>query len=290
MIFPIQSVSLYQQLVSPLHSPDSHIRTTARLILVLLILRIPWIWLMFFVGKIPILNGFGSAVFVTGTAAVTAYLIWHEKDHLHEFHLDRLAVLFFLIGHPLHLLLIALGWKTVPVATLPLYALFGIAPLWLIWKLHGHWRLVPRMNRSAIAWVAAGSVTGIILGGTARVLIWFQDGESFALLPSAVSGGDLLLNILYQAVFAALNEEPVFRGLLWGCLVRLNWPVRQILLFQAALFAFAHLDALIVGSWITPLIAFLLALVFGWLAWRSRTIASSTIAHGIINGLGTFMR
>jgi membrane protease YdiL (CAAX protease family) len=281
---------LYRQLAAPLHDPDSHIRTTARLILVLLILRIPWIWLMDFVGKIPALHGFGSAVFVTGTAAVTAFLIWHERDHLGEFHLDRLALLFFLIGHPIHLLLIVSGWKGVPAATLPLYAFFALAPLWLLWKLRGHWRLVPRMKSSAIGWVLAGISTGVICGGFARILIWFQDGKSFDLFPSSVFAGDLLVNILYQAVFAALSEEPVFRGLLWGCLARLNWPLHRILLFQAALFAAAHFDALLFGSWVTPLIAFLLALTFGWLAWHSHSNAAPIIAHGIINGIGTHMR
>jgi membrane protease YdiL (CAAX protease family) len=165
-----------------------------------------------------------------------------------------------------------------------------VLPIWLLWKLRTHWKWNPRPILSTLGWIAAGIAAGVLMAFSARIIIWFQDARSFALLPVSISARDLLLNVLYQTANAALNEEPVFRAILWGYLARLNWPPLRILVFQAALFGFAHLDAALFGSWVTPLIAFLYGLVFGWLVWRSKTIVPSIIAHGITNGIGTFLR
>ncbi len=283
--------SLYHELTAPLSSPDPHLRTTAKLIYILLFLRIPCIYLMVPIGAfIPPLRGFGSGIFLTGTAAMVAYLIWHEMDYLREFHIDRPVVMLFLLGKPFELLFIALGWRTPAVATWPLYALYILAPMWLLWKLHGRWRELPKPPVGALPWTLVGVGLGILFGFAGRYIIWVQSEGGLALFPRSLSPGVLILTVLYQAAFAGLSEEPVFRGFLWGYLDKLNWPAHKIIVFQASLFALAHLDALFLRWWLTPLFALGMGLVFGWLVWRSRSIMTTITAHSLINGIGMAMQ
>ena len=88
---------------------------------------------------------------------------------------------------------------------------------------------------------------------------------------------------LYHLGFAPLNEEPLFRGFLWGTLRQLKWKEIWIWLFQAVLFTLAH----IYFASQYPLLFWLYipgaALLLGLLAWRSRSIAGGILAHAMIN-------
>jgi hypothetical protein len=83
---------------------------------------------------------------------------------------------------------------------------------------------------------------------------------------------------------AAIDEEPLFRGFLWGYLRDLGWKEKWILIFQAFLFWTIHIN-----YWNKfPFIILLpfLGLLLGILAWRSRSIATSMAAHAGYNTLG----
>ena len=97
---------------------------------------------------------------------------------------------------------------------------------------------------------------------------------------------------LYQLGYAAISEEPVFRGFLWGYLRRSQWKEKWIWLFQAGLFAIAHFHFLrypgrhfISVLFIIPIAA----LVFGLAAWRTRSIAASMAAHAANNALPPYL-
>ena len=83
---------------------------------------------------------------------------------------------------------------------------------------------------------------------------------------------------------AAVMEEPLFRGFMWGCLEKSGWRQAWILLFQATIFCIGHVYYLphdpifFIGTFID-------ALVFGFLVWKSKSIGTSMIAHGLINSL-----
>lgn len=98
-----------------------------------------------------------------------------------------------------------------------------------------------------------------------------------------------LVWIPYQIGYAAVNEEPVFRGFLWGHLQKGGWRDVWIWLFQAGLFVFAHLYYINTAPIMFWFIVPLGALVFGWLAWCSRSIAASMVTHGVSNALGYTM-
>ncbi len=90
----------------------------------------------------------------------------------------------------------------------------------------------------------------------------------------------------YQTGYAAVSEEPLFRGFLWGYLRKGGWSDGWICLFQAGLFMLGHiyyLNSLPISFWIIVPTG---GLVLGWLAWRSRSIATSISAHATLNALG----
>ena len=88
---------------------------------------------------------------------------------------------------------------------------------------------------------------------------------------------------LYHLGFASINEEPLFRGFLWGFLRQMNWKEIWIWLFQTVLFTLAH----VYFASQYPLLFWLYipfaALLLGLLTWRSRSIAGSMLAHAMIN-------
>jgi membrane protease YdiL (CAAX protease family) len=283
-------ISLYQELIAPLSGADPHLRVTARLIALLLFLRIPWLYLALPFSRFRPLSGFGSSVYVTGTASILAYLIWHERDHLAAYHVDRVVIVLFLLGKPLELAFMVMGWRSsLGPAVLPLYTVYLLAPIWLLWKLRGRWRRLPGPPAGVLRWMGVALGLGLLFGFMGRYLIWIQAGAAFPLLPRPLSIELLIQTVLYQAASAGLSEEPLFRGFLWGYLHKLGWPVKRVLIFQASLFALAHLDALLIGYWITTFLALVIGLVLGWLVYRSRSITTTITAHGLINGIGTLM-
>lgn len=82
---------------------------------------------------------------------------------------------------------------------------------------------------------------------------------------------------------AAVLEELLFRGFIWGYLIKLKWKENWIWLLQAFLFMMGHICYL--GSYD---LAFFIgipatALILGLLAWKSRSISTSMTAHALVN-------
>jgi len=101
--------------------------------------------------------------------------------------------------------------------------------------------------------------------------------------------GTAALLILYQAAYAGLSEEPLFRGFLWGYLRKLGWSENKILLSQAGLFAFAHVELLLAGWPISFALTFVGGVLLGWLVMRSRSISVSILSHGFANAVGNMI-
>lgn len=84
-------------------------------------------------------------------------------------------------------------------------------------------------------------------------------------------------------------EEVIFRGLLWKFLKKQNWSDFWIVIFQVILFWFAHGDRIFtypVDFWI---IIPLGSILFSLIAWRSRSITPSSIAHILLNVLFAYI-
>jgi len=234
-----------------------------------------------------------GALFEISTYLLTLFLIWWERDRLSEFHIGWLAVGIIITCKPLETLILRL-WRIQNTGLT-----FPGLPALIIWAAAGILLVMLFINRPALRkidktegrWFLTGLIAGIQIAIALAFPVAAQlmmEGAPIQPHPSLL--GFIILpfasNFLYQLGYAAVSEEPLFRGFLWGYLRRVGWQDRWILLFQAALFMLSHIyyvDQLPYSFWIIVPFG---ALVMGWLAWRSRSIATSMAAHAAMNTLG----
>jgi membrane protease YdiL (CAAX protease family) len=258
-------------------------RLIGRMILsLLLVLRIPYT--IAIIHWLPIENQTGAAIYELGSYSLIVFLIWWEREQLAQFHFDLLPLSCFLILRPIHTVILNY-WNVDSPLKFPrlpaLFILFLAAGLALSLLKSGY-KLTPLTRRNVI-WLAIGLGVGLSFSV-------FQNPREFlsALYNPAINSSALfkstVLTILYHLGFAPINEEPLFRGFLWGYLRQQNWRESWIWLFQTSLFMIAHIyrmnqDPLFFWIYIP-----LAGLLLGWLTWRSRSLAPAMLAHGLING------
>ena len=230
-------------------------------------------------------------VFEIGTYFLTACLIWWERERLAHFHIDGLALGIIILFKPVQTLYLTIVWNfnSNPLAfpNWPGLFLWGIslglvAALWLS---RAPW---PKLSRKSWIWFGAG-----ILAGLLTVLLM-----AYPMSLQVNNGSDCvssqMLTVLrralpaffYQLGYAAVSEEPLFRGFLWGYLRLAGWKNRWICLLQASLFMLGHSFYIIRAPISFWLIVPFGAIVFGGLVWRTKSLSSSLAAHGISNALG----
>jgi membrane protease YdiL (CAAX protease family) len=96
-----------------------------------------------------------------------------------------------------------------------------------------------------------------------------------------------LLAWLREAIYVALGEEILFRGLLGGWLIRrLGFVIGNTI--QAFVFIMPHLLLLLVSLTLWPVIIvqLLAGWLFGWLRYRSNSILPGWVAHSLSNAFG----
>jgi len=267
----------------PIPIDQTHIRTTQRLILGLLLVRLLMglSELLTYPG-FPVLGAVAALIYVSVTYAMTAVLIWRERERLADFYIGRAAVIIFIAGKPVILLAAILGLThflgmndALPFVILTPIS-FGL--LWVLWK---DKRVIladrPGLLRRLLLGVGAGGVLGALIG----YLILLQSGPS----GQPMSLPLVILLPLIQLANAATCEEPLFRGFLWGLLNQRGWRTGVVWLFQATIFWLSHIVYVIyfpISFWI---IVPLMGLAFGLIAWGARDIAPSMLAHSLVNGL-----
>lgn len=268
----------------PANEQKNHQRITLLVLIILLLLRIPYVILVTYL--MPVEDQRGGAVYEVGTYLLIAILIWWERSQLAKFHMDMLALVFILVFRPLQTLILN-HWKVDSPLTFPNPAaliIWGIS-LGLILLLWRSGFKPKRIQNIDLAWLGIGLFAGLVFSILENPKP-FQSSFTNSHLPSTrflsmlASTGTIFF---YHAGFAAVNEESLFRGFLWGSLRERKWREVWIWLFQAALFTCAHVY--FAGQY--PLLFWiyipLAALLLGWLAWCSRSIAGSILAHAMIN-------
>lgn len=227
------------------------------------------------------------------TYLLTAALIWWHIDDLSAFHVDGLAILVIALFKPVQTVVLSLeGFNDMRMA-------WPHWPALVIWVIAlclclAVWRRRPsllRVTRGSLKWLTlgagAGVATAVLLGYPASLQVAAAQVPSTAALPGLIA--ESIPWSLYQIGYAAISEEPLFRGFLWGHLRQLGWRHPWILLFQTGLFTLAHIYYLPsnpISFWIIVPVS---GLVLGALAWRSRSIATSMAAHGMMNAFGFTM-
>jgi membrane protease YdiL (CAAX protease family) len=251
----------------------------------LLILRLP-----FLTGIAMVANPIWlSPIYEIGTYFLTACLIYLERQRLTDFHIDKLSLIIIILFKPLQTILLnIMGLQDWPLA-------FPHWPSFLIWMiaiclsiaLWRHRQELPAFSKTSFGWFGIGLVVGLVITLLLAYPGTLQLEPNLYANPSTylanIKGLPLLFS--YQLGYAAVSEEPLFRGFLWGFLLKSGWKNIWIWLFQAFLFVLGHLFYLQtypISFWVIVPFA---ALVFGAIAWRSKTISSSLAAHAISNAL-----
>lgn len=150
-------------------------------------------------------------------------------------------------------------------------------------------------DKKSWLWLGAGILTGMIMGIIAAYIFSHYQTPNLANRESIsviLASPELIIKYLsliillpvIQMVLAGALEEPLFRGFLWGALRRSRWKDGWICLFQASLFCLGHIYYIPLKLYWSFALTFIGAVVFGILAWRSRSIATSIAAHGFDNG------
>jgi membrane protease YdiL (CAAX protease family) len=243
-------------------------------ILVLFILRIPVLgFCTFFFDENTC--RFIEQIYGIGTYIFTALFIWIEREKLEDYHIDKIVLLIFTLG-PLWYVNSQLLFR-IPMMIIGLLLLVSI--LVVRTKL-------PKIKAKIFVWLLIGIIAGIAL----ETVLAFYEVSGYkgirANLPFSVWFIPFIMRFMTQITNAAIFEEPFFRGILWGYLRKKKWKEIHICLFQAGLFMLGHtyyINWIPFSFWIfVPLSGF----VLGLLVWRSRSIATSMFAHGIVNSLG----
>jgi membrane protease YdiL (CAAX protease family) len=249
----------------------------------LLFIRLPLEAGIFYFVQLPWLH----PLFESSTYVLTLCLIWWERDRLALFHIDALVIMIIIFIKPLQTLILAitpydsiLAFPNIP----SLIIWIGAAVLFIVIRKKRPDLL--KVQKTSSRWFGIGILAGI---GKAVLL-----GYPMALQSNIIRMGQHTLFIefllflpffIVQLGSAAIAEEPLFRGFLWGHLRKAGWNEWGIWLFQTFLFMLGHiyyLPQLPISFWIIVPVG---ALVSGLLAWKSRTIASSMAAHGLSNVL-----
>lgn len=233
-------------------------------------------------------------VYEVGTYLLVAVLLIWEDHSLLDYHINALAIWIMILFKPIETIYLSIltrfDHKIIVPMAFPKFPslIIWIIALGLLIRFRGRLFQKGAVRFGDRKWLLFGGLAGLSLvlvnsfPMSLQIVNANQDHRNY--ISSHLING--LVWIPYQIGYAAVNEEPVFRGFLWGFLRKSGWRDIWIWLFQAGLFVFAHLyyiDSAPISFWfIIPLYA----LVFGWLAWRSRSISTSIVAHGVSNGLG----
>lgn len=261
----------------------------------LLFLRIP------FAGSLPYLfqdqanwgqiQPWLDGWFQVGTYFLTACLIWWEKRNLANFHIGKFSLGIIILFKPIQTLILA-TWEIEHPLTFPNPLSFAIwiSAIVLLIALLPHRTELPKLHKRSFKTFAIGIIAGF---GTAVILSYpfliQMDTPAYKLNQNEIVELTLRLvpGFFYQLGYAAVSEEPLFRGFLWGYLRKAGWKDVWIWIFQATLFTVAHIyyvNKLPISFWlVVPIVSLLL----GLLTWRYRSITPSLSAHGFTNAAGT---
>lgn len=259
---------------------------TNRLILALLLVRFLYGALTALLLPLAsLVVSFFNVIYILLTYLITAQLIWHERHRLSKYQMSKLAVYLFILAVPYLLILNYLGAGR--INTLQIIATWTMLPisLWLLLSLRRDPSQVLSNPSKLPTWIMVGVLAGIAGGFFSGFMLRLQHGGSG--IEHAPVAWLILPTI--QLSTAAIQEEPLFRGFLWGYLEDKGWHGKWIWLAQAGFFWLGHIYYLgrdPISFWlVVPLMGMLLGLV----AWRAKDAAPSMFTHAITNGVGSIV-
>jgi membrane protease YdiL (CAAX protease family) len=180
-------------------------------------------------------------------------------------------------------------WKFDSLLTFPKpfsLIIWSISILLILSLILGKYKF-PKIHLNIIVWLIIGFISGIFT----VLLIGYPGslGIERSLLPYSFQQFISSLSpqlFFYQAGYAAVSEEPLFRGFLWGYLRKIRISNFKILLIQAFLFMVGHIYRIKTDPISLFIVVPIGAIILGILAWRSKTISTSIVTHATVNAIG----
>jgi hypothetical protein len=249
---------------SALSAPSrKHLLLGLALLTGLLILRFPLLILtdLFIRGQTP---WWVPALYYGGTYFLTAWLIWHERDRLATFWIDLPVAITFLCQ----------------VFCFPI----GIG---LFAKMRKSGSRFPKPPAGVWYWALIGPFLAVLLAVGIQLSGMFPAATRLSPPPDWIH---LVVTIAMQTTMAAVFEEPLFRGFLWGYMRTAGFRNFWIWLFQALFFTAGHvyyLSSEALGTWFLRMM--LPALLIGLIAWGAKSIFASMITHGTFNAVSDML-
>lgn len=243
----------------------THERVSWALLAGLLFLRLPFLAGIAYFSKPDWLH----PTFEVGTYILTIAMVWQERDRLTDFHIDALVIWIIVLFKPIQTLFLRIAPDNQALAFPGLPSLIiwvcAVGLLIALWPKRSE---LLRLQTASFRWFGIGAVVGVFAVMLLGYPMALQIGkEQPSAKPEALWA---LLTALpfffYQLGYAAVTEEPLFRGFLWGHLRKLCWKEVWIWLFQALLFMLGHiyyLGRLPMSFWIIVPIGSLV--MDGWL-------------------------
>jgi membrane protease YdiL (CAAX protease family) len=209
-------------------------------------------------------------IYAGGTYLLTAIMIWWERENLHNFWIDLTSLITF-VGQIFYF----------PIYSIPVNIGLFIG----LWRSRSK---IPTPKTRIWHWVLIGAILAFV-----STIITTSLNLVPPLQPrtEAVPGFAFLFPaFLVQLTQAAVLEEPLFRGFLWGTLRKIHWSNHWIWIFQAALFTVGHVYYLQQEAFIPWLIRMLIpSLIVGFVAWQARSIFASMVTHAVFNASGDML-
>lgn len=248
----------------------------------LIFLRFPFIISVAY-HKIRILVSVAHNIYYNGTYLITAALIILKRDSLSDYNIDLFSLFILIIAPVSQILSGHLLTKSAITGTIqPSSFKIVISVLLLLTLLLARPKLQKKGIKETLLWLSIAVIAGLCVGVLLGIVSSIQGGERNPNHPSIYY---VLGSFFIQLSNAAVTEEPFFRGFLWGFLKKANWRDSWICVFQVVLFMLAHIYYLGKYNYSFFIIVPVSALTLGLVAWRSKSIGTSMIAHALINSV-----
>jgi membrane protease YdiL (CAAX protease family) len=209
--------------------------------------------------------------------SLMCYFVCINRGQLRNFHLGKVSIWILLLSG----VLLGIGSHSI------ISLLFWIPSLiLLVFYIKGRFHFQPA--NQPIGWFAISAIAGILVHSVIYVITALFMPSSFSnsipwpgLIP-------IVAVLISQIASVVVFEEVIFRGLLWGYLESKAWDTVVILFFQAVLFWVPHViyySSFPITFWV---VAPIMGLLLGVIAWRSHSVTACIIMHAIYNTISLF--
>ena len=230
-------------------------------------------FVLLFLSHVNIIDSnLGLVIYLLGTFILTGFFICKNIQNLSLFNISGFAIFIFLFS-PIFSI-IADPYNFIAYINIPIAIIFGVY-----------------LFRKKKELTLTKTLTNKLAGNIVITLIITAAIIAIGVFIKEFKGGDnldplnlewIIHQLLFQLSFAAIMEEPLFRGFLWGYLKKYKLRDISICIIQALLFWFGHIYYMDTGLnfWIWhPIAAFL----FGLIIVKTKNIAYSLGAHALVN-------